>query len=250
MNQPFQDHFSAVAARYADYRPRYPAAIFDHLATLVPRDATAWDCACGNGQASHDLAARFGSVVATDASQEQIAAAESRTNVEFRVAPAECSGLEDAAIDLITVAQAYHWFDRDRFHDEAQRVLKPGGVLAVWAYGIQVVEGDEVNRRGQHFYANVVGPVWPPERSLVESGYRTVAFPFTELTTPVFQMEARWTLIQLLGYFGTWSATNQFIKAKGFDPVKPLRDELAELWGDVDSPRRVNWPLAMRIGRV
>ncbi len=130
----FHDHFSGVANRYADFRPHYPAALFDWLATLVPKDSLVWDCAAGNGQASYDLATRFAHVIATDASKEQIASATPHPKVEFRVAPAEQSGLADGSAGLITVAQAVHWFDLDRFWVEAKRVLKGGGLLAFWGY--------------------------------------------------------------------------------------------------------------------
>jgi ubiquinone/menaquinone biosynthesis C-methylase UbiE len=249
MNQAFHDHFSSVANRYADFRPHYPAALFDYLTTLVPESATVWDCACGNGQATHDLAARFEKVVATDASKEQIASATVYPRVEFRVAPAEQSGLPDSSVELLTVAQALHWFDLERFYAEARRVLKPNGVLAAWAYGMNEVEGDTVNQLVQDYYANVVGPYWPPERKLVEEGYRTIPFPFTEITGPTFRMEVRWTSEQLLGYFSTWSATNRCIKATGEDPLGPLSEKLKRVWGSADSPRLVTWPLSLRIGR-
>src|SRR5213594_4767762 len=129
MSQTFHDHFSAVANRYADFRPHYPAELFDYLGALVPRNSVVWDCACGNGQATLDLAARFHRVVATDASREQVAAATPHANVEYRVAPAEKSGLPDESVALITVAQALHWFDLERFYAEAKRVLSPTGVL-------------------------------------------------------------------------------------------------------------------------
>src|ERR1043165_2722415 len=116
MSQPFHDHFSDVAKRYADFRPLYPVALFDYLATLVPRNSLVWDCACGNGQATHNLAERFDKVVGTDASREQIASAKPRPNIEFRVAPAEESGLVNESVGLITVAQAIHWFDFERFY--------------------------------------------------------------------------------------------------------------------------------------
>src|SRR5687767_10914248 len=207
MSPAFHDHFSVVANRYADFRPHYPAALFDYLGTLASQDSWVWDCAAGNGQASLDLAERFARVVATDASREQIASAKPHPKIEYRVAPADQSGLPDESVGLVTVAQALHWFDLERFYAEARRVLKPGGVLAVWAYGINEVEGDAANQLVQGFYANTVGPYWPPERKLVEDGYRTIPFPFAEIVPPAIRMEARWTLKQLVGYFGTWSAT-------------------------------------------
>jgi SAM-dependent methyltransferase len=188
-------------------------------------------------------------VIATDASQEQIAAAQPNPKVEFRVAPAEQSGLPDGAVELVTVAQALHWFDFVRFHAEVRRVLKPSGVLAAWAYGINEVEGDGVNELVQDYYENVVGPYWPPERKLVEEGYRTIPFPFAEIAAPALRMQARWTLGQLVGYFGTWSATSRYIKATGENPLGPLAEKLRPVWGDPDVPRLVVWPLALRIGR-
>jgi ubiquinone/menaquinone biosynthesis C-methylase UbiE len=247
MSQQFHDHFSGVANRYADFRPLYPAALFDYLATLAPRNAVVWDCACGNGQASFDLAARFDRVIATDASKEQIASARPHPQIEFRVAPAEQSGLPDQSVALITVAQALHWFDFGRFYAEVNRVLAPNGVIAVWAYGINTVEGDAANQLIQDFYWKTVGPYWPPEREFIEEGYRTIPFPFTEIAAPLFRMEAQWKRDQLLGYFSTWSATSRYVKANGHNPVASLDAELRRVWPDGEA-RRVVWPLSVRIG--
>ena len=249
MKPTFQDHFSSVAREYADYRPNYPDALFALFADLVPRHSLIWDCAAGNGQATGALARHFERVVATDASQEQIASATPLPNVEYRVALAEESGLPTASVGLITVAQALHWFDLPRFYVEVRRVLVPQGILAVWCYGINHVEGPAVDQLVQNYYANTLGPYWPPSRQLVESGYRTLPFPFAELTPPNFRMEASWTLDQLLGYFSTWSATNRYIKATGRNPLEPLADALAGVWGDAGSPRIVSWPLSLRVGR-
>ena len=245
----FQDHFSGVAAKYADFRPRYPAALFDYLATLVPRDATVWDCAAGNGQASQGLAERFARVIATDASREQIASAPSVPNIEFRVALAEECGLPDASVGLVTVAQALHWFDLPRFHAEVRRVLVPHGVLAVWCYGINIIEGDTVNALAQEYYGVTLDAYWPESRRLVERGYRTLPFPFPELEPPPLRMETCWTLDQLLGYYSTWSATNRYIQANGHNPLEPLAEKLAAAWGDPHAPRTVTWPLSLRVGR-
>jgi len=249
MKPAYQDHFSAVARNYADFRPQYPEAIFKNLASLVPSSAIVWDCAAGNGQATGALARHFERIVATDASEEQIRSARPLPNVEYRVALAEDSGLANTSVDLVTVAQALHWFDLTRFYAEVRRVLRPEGVLAVWCYGINEVEGSAVNQLVQDYYANTVGPYWPPSRELVESGYRTLPFPFQELPSPNFRMEANWTFAQLLGYLSTWSATNQFIKVTGSNPLKPLANDLARVWGDANSHRVVSWPLSLRIGR-
>jgi ubiquinone/menaquinone biosynthesis C-methylase UbiE len=245
----FKDHFSRLAAQYSAYRPTYPEALFDYLARSCPERQTAWDCACGNGQATLSLAERFDSVIATDASPQQIAAATARANITYRVARAEQSGIESKSLDLVSVAQALHWFDLDSFYGEVERVLKTSGVLAVWTYGVLHVEGDAIDALLQEFYHDTVGPYWPAERRFVEEGYRGLAFPFTEISPPPFNMEVHWDREHLLGYLRTWSATARYVEDKGVDPVSALEDRLASIWIDAQNARKVTWPLALRVGR-
>ncbi|HEX9944594.1 MAG TPA: class I SAM-dependent methyltransferase, partial [Thermoanaerobaculia bacterium] len=173
----FKDHFSGHAESYASFRPRYSPQVFDFVATLPRRRAVAWDCGTGNGQAALDLAERFERVIATDASRQQLAQAIPHPRVEYRQAPAESSGLESGSIDLVAVAAAVHWFDFDRFYAEVERVLAPGGALAVWTYDlVRIAPGmDDLVRRLAH---EIVAPWWPPERRWVDEEYRTLPFPF------------------------------------------------------------------------
>ena len=249
MGKGFSDHFATVATHYAESRPTYPPELFDWLASQCHGRQLAWDCGAGSGQASGELARRFAHVIATDASASQIACAVPHTKVEYRVASAEDSGLPDVSVDLLTVAQALHWFDFERFFAEAKRVLKPGGVFAAWTYGVLHVDDAEIDARVQRFYQEVVGPYWPPERYHVEAGYRTITMPFTPLTAPTFSMRLSWSLEQLLGYLCSWSATAAYIKARGHDPVDDLVEELSSLWGDPNHCRAVDWPLSMLVGR-
>lgn len=247
--QVFSDHFAAVAAAYADFRPRYPAALLAWLAEHAPARTLAWDCATGSGQAARDLAPHFARVIATDASAAQIATAPAHPGVEYRLAPAEASGLADASIDLITVAQALHWFDLERFYAEARRVLKPGGLLAVWSYGVPRLPDATLDAPVQHFYWQIVGPYWPAERRHVENGYRDLPFPFAECPTPEWTLELAWTLPELFGYCRSWSATGRYSAAQGHDPVVELATMLEPLWGDPAQRQRIRWPLAVRVGR-
>ena len=243
----FKDHFSGLAAEYAKFRPHYPDELFEHLASISPRHELAWDCATGNGQAALALASHFDCVIATDASEQQIANAQPHNRVEYRVAPAEASGLTDRSIDLVTVAQALHWFDLPRFFAEAKRVLKGDGVIAVWAYTLLRIS-PEIDSIIQHFYRETTDPFWPPERRLVDAGYRSIEFPFEELSPPKFMLRTRWNLDQLFGYLRTWSATKKFIAAKGFDPVDNLATEIRPFWSEPESPRETTWPLHLRVG--
>lgn len=248
MSGAFKDHFSALARDYARFRPVYPDSLFAALAALAPGHERAWDCATGNGQAARGLASRFREVVATDASAEQIAQAHGPAGIRFVVAPAEASGLPDACVDLLLVAQAAHWFDLDAFYAEAARVLRPGGVLALLTYsGVRVSASlDPVLRE---FHHGLLGPYWPPERAHVERDYRDLPFPWPEVAFPPQEMTADWTLDELMGYLGTWSATRAYREQRGEDPLPALRARLVAAWGEPEARRRVRWPLPVRIGR-
>src|SRR5258708_719328 len=242
----FKDHFSRQAADYAKFRPGYPREIFAYLGSIAPIRQLAWECGTGNGEAAVGLVSVFDRVIATDASEKQIANAEPHERVAYRVAPAENSGIESETLDLVMVAQALHWFALDRFYAEARRVLKSDGVLVASAYNLLHVEPaiDEVVNR---YYYEVVGPFWPPERKLVEQ-FADLPFPFHKVDAPKFEMTAQWNLGHLLGYLQTWSSTQRFLAAKGSDPLEQIMDELRAAWGDSQQTRNLTWPLVLRIG--
>ncbi|HEY8084936.1 MAG TPA: class I SAM-dependent methyltransferase [Methylophilaceae bacterium] len=249
MTEAFKDHFKTVAQQYADSRPTYPKELFTWLVAQCGERDVAWDCGTGSGQAARDLAAHFKLVIATDASESQISQVQPQEGIDYRVAPAELSGLASGSIDLVVVAQALHWFDVDAFHDEASRVLKPQGILAEWCYGHIEIDNAAVDGLIQHFYADVVGPHWPPERVHVENAYRKLPFPYERLTPPAFAMRVTWSLQQLMGYLRSWSATAQYIKVHGTDPVEELTQEVQQHWGDAETYYTISWPLSLRVGK-
>ena len=252
----FADHFSALADRYARYRPRYPAELFAWLATLPigPRpggrlQTRAWDCGTGSGQAAVALAGHFDVVVATDAAPAQLARATPHPRVAYRAALGEASGLPDGWADLVTVAQAVHWFDHGRFWPEVRRVLAPGGAVAVWTYDLARVD-PAVDAVVEHYYREVVGAYWPPQRKLVEGGYRELRFPFAEVAPPALSMRAEWDLEHFHGFLGTWSAGRAWSEAHGgADPLAEIAGDLGAAWGAPARRRSVTWPLAIRAGR-
>ena len=242
----FADHFSAIAERYAAYRPTYPRALVD---ALVERSTpgTAWDVGCGNGQLAVALAERFARVIATDPSQAQLDAAPPHPRVEYRCVPAEASELPDATADLVVAAQAAHWFDLPRFVAEAGRVARPGALVALVSYGILHVDG-AAGAIVERYYRDVVAPYWPRGREHVENGYRDLVLPWPAVPAPAIAMTATWSRDELVGYLSTWSATARLVQARGPAPFEALRTELARVWPDGEQ-REVRWPLALRFTR-
>ena len=245
----FADHFSGHATAYQAYRPHYPAELFAWLAALAPGHDVALDCGTGSGQAAIGLAAHFLRVIATDASEAQLAHAVAHSRVEYRLAPAESPGVAAASVDIVTVAQAFHWFDAPQFFAAAHTALRPDGVLAFWAYaGASVAApADEIVH---DFRMRVVGPDWPVGRGLVDDSYAGIVIPplFAELMAPARELHADWLLDQYIGYIGTWSAVQRHRTRTGTDPVPALRDVLARDW-PADERRVVRWPLAVRVAR-
>jgi SAM-dependent methyltransferase len=243
------DHFSGHAADYAKARPVYPPELFQWLAERCPTRDLAWDCGTGNGQAAQALAAHFQRVHATDLSAEQVAQATPHPRIDYRVAPAEASGLPDGSCDLVAVAQALHWFCNDTFYAEAKRVLKPGGLFAAWTYTL--LQGEpELSALLADFHTRIVGPWWPPERRWVDLGYRGMPFAFNDMAAPAFEIRLEWTLADLRAYLHTWSATQRCIKETGADPFDQLEGRLKDIWPTPEARKAISWPIVMRCGRL
>jgi ubiquinone/menaquinone biosynthesis C-methylase UbiE len=241
-----KDLFSHQSDQYARYRPTYPEALYQFVLSTVPDRQRAWDCATGNGQVAASLAAYFREVEATDLSPQQLAQAPALPNVRYAVSRAEQTPFPDAHFDLVTVGQALHWFNAGAFYAEVRRVLRPGGVLAVWGYELLHVS-PVLDPLLEAFYRHTVGPYWAPERRHLEARYQTLPFPFEEVPTPAFSMTKTWTRADLLGYLGTWSAVAAYRQDRGTDPVAALDDHLRLHWPD-DVSKPVTFPVFLRLG--
>ncbi len=244
----FKDHFSRQAQEYGLFRPRYPPELAAFVASQAPSRRLALDVATGNGQAAVDLAEHFERVVASDASAAQLARATPHPRVRYLRHAAEQLPFGAGVADALVAAQAAHWFDFAPFYAEARRVLRPDGVVALWTYEKFRVAAD-VDAVVDGFYGEVIGRYWPPERRYVEQGYRTLPFPLAELATPRFELVTDWTLAQVAGYLGTWSAVDRYRAAEGQDPVPAVAAALAPFW-PAGGVRRVIWPIHLRLGRV
>ena len=220
-----KDHFSSLSGLYARFRPSYPKEMFDFLSSITVEHDAAWDCGAGSGQIAYDLAERFRTVAATDISEHQLRNAAPKQNIVCSVQQAEHSSFRDGSFDLITVAQAIHWFTFDAFYREAERTLKPEGIIAVIGYSLLKIE-PEIDAVITRFHDLVVGPYWDPERKYVDDEYRSIPFPFNEISAPGFTSIHSWTIEHLIGYLHTWSAVKAYKTATGSDPVEKISPPL------------------------
>ena len=240
------DLFSSHSQQYAAFRPTYPQALYDFIYSHVRTFEMAWDSGTGNGQAARVLLHRFKKVLATDISSKQLEHASKADSIFYSVA-GEKTEFANESIDLITVSQAIHWFDLDKFYQEVERVGKPDALLAVWGYGLLRID-PAIDLRITDFYKNVVGPYWNKQRKLIDEAYQTIPFPFNEIKVPEFEISLTWTIDQLEGYLITWSAVQKYIQTNRVNPVEALISQIAPSWGGQTLP--VTFPLFLRLGRV
>lgn len=243
-----KDNFSDKSDKYAKYRPTYPDELIDFINSLVINKNNVWDCGTGSGQLAEKLSSFFNNVYATDISKQQLGNAIKKDNIFYSLQSAENTNFEDKYFDLITVAQAIHWFDFDRFYFEVERTLRNDGLIAVIGYGLIQID-KKVDEVISDFYKNIVGSYWDKERKYIDENYETIPFPFNEIDTPKFYIKSEWTFEHLLGYFETWSAIKHFIKANNYNPVDNIFDKLKEAWGN-DNNKEVKFPILLRVGKL
>lgn len=242
-----KDNFSKQSAIYAKYRPTYPPALYDFILSQVVNKEAAWDCGTGNGQAAKELSKAFKKVFATDISQKQIDKAVHSDNIFYSVQPAEQTNFPDNSFDLVTVAQALHWFRFDDFYKEVKRVTKPGGIFAGWTYSLLRIT-NEINALIEEHHYNTLDGYWDDERKYVDEKYRNIPFPFTKITTPAFTIEYNWTMEDLEGYLNTWSALQKFITKNNYNPVDDLIQRIKPHWKP--EQRQISFPVYLLLGRI
>lgn len=248
MKQP-KDRFSVQAETYKKYRPTYPPELYAEVLRLTPARKACWDCATGNGQVAWELSNHFEKVFATDISQNQLAQAPKKENILYSVAPAEATSFAENQFNLVTVAQALHWFDFEKFNTEVLRVTINGGLLATWGYGLLTID-KHTNILVEQFYSDIVGSYWDAERNYIETAYSTIPFPFQEIKFQnPYAIQTQWSLNDLEGYFNSWSAVQNYIAATTENPVPWIIERLQKHWSK-DQKKEIKFPLFTRIGQI
>lgn len=240
--------FSKQATLYAKYRPDYPETMYDVIFDHLASNQAAWDCATGSGQVAKYLFNHFDEVTATDISKEQLAHAPKKDNIKYKIARAEDSGLSENKFDLITVAQAIHWFNFDQFYQEVRRVAKQNALLAVIGYGMVRVNA-AANPVIDELYEEAFRTYYDKNRTYLDEEYDTIPFPFDEITTPPITNTYQWTLDHLEGYFNSWSAIQKIKTEQEYNPVNRT---IKKLEAKVTSPQNleVQFPIFLRLGRI
>lgn len=243
-----ENTFSIHSANYSKFRPVYPGELFDLLMSYVSERKYAWDCGTGNGQVAQELSKYFEKVFATDISPQQIEQALPNDKIQYSIQKAEKTIFPDNTFDLITVAQAIHWFDFYEFYNEVFRTMKHNGILAVFGYGLfrTFREADPIL---QSLYFNILGPFWGEQRRYIDKNYETIPFPFVELEKIDLEIVLEWRLDHLIGYLETWSATKNYMKVNNKNPIDLIYDDLKKVWGN-EHAKTVKFPIISRIGRV
>lgn len=241
-----KDNFSNQAKLYSRFRPDYPVELLDFILKNTAGRSMAWDCGTGNGQLAKKLSPYFDQIVATDISLKQLEQAKKSPNIIYRLEQAESSSLENHQFDLVTVAQAIHWFDFEKFYSEVNRTLKPGSTIAVLGYALLRINA-EIDSVIDHFYTQTVGPYWDKERRFIDEHYQTIPFPFEEISHPGFEHYCHWTYEQLMGYLHTWSSVQHYQKHKNRNPVDMVSPQLKEAWGEAGN-QKIKFPILLRIG--
>lgn len=243
-----KDNFSSQSSQYAKFRPKYPQELYDFLLSYVSETKTAWDCATGNGQVATVLAKHFEQVYATDISEKQLANAPQISNIKYKIERAEHTDFRDNSFDLITVAQAIHWFKFDEFYAEVKRTLKPNGLFAVIGYGIMHIT-PQIDEVVHYLYQDILGDFWDVERRYIEDNYLNISFPFKEIDSPKLEITAQWNFDQLIGYLETWSALQHYIKAKETNPMAIVYNDLKQAWGNSNT-HEIHFPLLLKVGTL
>ena len=241
-----KDNFSDNPENYARFRPGYPKEVYSYICSHLNHFNRAWDVGTGNGQVAQELVKFFGSVDATDISEEQLKYSFKHPRIKYFVQAAESTNFESGSFDLIICAQAVHWFQFEDFYEQVKRCLKSDGLLVILGYAL-VRSTNEVNEVIDHFYTEIIGEFWDKERKYLDDHYASIPFPFYELSNPEFEQHYIWSLEHFLGYLRTWSAVKHYKENKQEDPVNLIEEDLRKAFG---AKNQIRFPILFRAGKL
>lgn len=245
-----KDLFSLQSKKYAKYRISYPKEIYKEIYKILKKNKIpfefAWDCGTGNGQVAKELAKKFSIVYATDISENQIKEAIKKPNIFYSIEPAENTSLKDNSINLITVAQALHWFEFEPFYEEIKRVSKKPAILAIWCYSTCIIRDSKINRLFNQFYKNILGPYWEKERKYVEEGYQNIDIPFRKILEKNIEFIKNFTKSKFVGYLSTWSSVQKYIEIHNQNPIYFFKKEIEPYWNSKEK-KEILFPIHLKI---
>jgi len=243
----------SFAKEYSKFRTDYSDTIFDEtLKRLQGKRDLAIDVGAGTGQASFPLTKYFKEVIAYDPSEGLIKQGkESNTysNLRFEKSSAESIDLPDGSVDLIVSAQAVHWFDLIPFYEETKRILRTGGLLAIWGYAKCSITNHEQADALWVQYFNHVRPYYESGRDSVDNHYRDILPTYPQVERLEIDMPKVVTVDALLGYAQTSSAYNRWKELHPNDQNSPsdpfihLQNELNHL--KINHNLTLNFPVFM-----
>jgi SAM-dependent methyltransferase len=245
----YTDYYTTQASEYAVHRPNYPEELYAFIEEHAPQNSRVLDCCTGSGQAAFELAKRFPSVTAIDINEEQINNAAKHDNIEYRVSTAEQTGIASNSIDLVTVATGIHWLDLDEFYAEADRILTPNGVIAIWGYGATSIT-PEIDAIMDRFTGATLKDFWDDVLWFAWNDYKGLPFPFRTIADPRFRITKELTLDDLKNYLFTWTTYQRYMIERGMDPFEEIRSDLEAAWGDPNQKKTVDWSVTMKLGKA
>ncbi|XP_076436873.1 putative methyltransferase DDB_G0268948 [Babylonia areolata] len=252
---------SVIADAYVKYRPTYGSDVSQTIINFCQENPSAKfslaiDIGCGSGQSTIPLTHHFRKVVGLDVSDAQISKAPSHIpNLSFQVGPAEdLCFVDSGSVDLVTVATALHWIDLQRFYPEVERVLRPGGVLAAYCYGVACPDEPLARDIVVWFCNDLLSPYWSERVKHVFQHYRSISLPFPGWRrNDSLKIEKCWSVEELVGFLSSMSAYQKYISHNPSScAMADLKRRLKAIYQDgkgEEKRMRVTWPVFMLMGR-
>ncbi|KAN0039505.1 hypothetical protein ACTA71_007294 [Dictyostelium dimigraforme] len=251
----FDDKFGSVSKSYKNFRPTYSNELYSIIDSFCDskRDL-AIDIGCGSGQATVRLADYFKKVIGFEPSQGQIDNAEKVENVEYRLSAAEKIDLPSGSVDLITVAQAAHWFNLPVFYEESKRLLRDDGSLIIWSYGLMKItnNSDAQKVHEKHYYETIGKQYWAPERQYIDDEYVDIKPTFENTSRKTISLPKSMSINDMIGYYSSWSGYAAFIKAGNKDVLPEIKETLLNAYKTTDGDSKlidVNFPVFMILSK-